>query len=210
MVEFVASYSTAQPVRDQRVLAAMRKVPRHEFVPERLRHMAYADTPLDIGAGQTISQPYIVGFMVQALELKPAEKVLEIGTGSGYQTAILAELGAEVYSVEVMEELERRAEVTLRRLGYGNATIKVGDGNQGWAEHAPYDAIVVACAPERIPPALIEQLREGGRLAIPLGRAPAQLGGQELLIARKTGSGLRELARMPVRFVPMVQAPRQP
>jgi len=143
-----------------------------------------------------------VGFMTQALELQPWYKVLEIGTGSGYQAAILAELAEEIYTMEILPPLALQAEATLGRLGYRNITIKVGDGSQGWPEHAPYDAIIVTCAPERIPQALVDQLREGGRLAIPLGQDSAW-GGQELVVARKTGAGMREEARMPVRFVPM-------
>jgi protein-L-isoaspartate(D-aspartate) O-methyltransferase len=201
MVDQVANYPAEQRVCDPRVLAAMRKVPRHEFVPEDQRPMAYADTPLDIGEGQTISQPYMVGFMTQALELEPEDKVLEIGTGSGYQTAILAELCREVYTIEIVEPLARRAQARLERLGYRNVRAKFGDGVLGWPEHAPFDAIIVTCAPERIPQALVAQLREGGRLAIPLGRDAASV--QELVVQRKTVSGLREVARMPVRFVPM-------
>ena len=207
MVDFVAAYPAEQRVSDPRVLAAMRKVPRHEFVPAGVRHLAYADTPLDIGEGQTISQPYMVGFMTQALELQPADKVLEVGTGSGYQAAILAELAREVYTIEIVETLARRAQATLERLGYRNVRSKAGDGYQGWPEHAPYDAIVVTCAPERIPQALVDQLREGGRLVIPLG--PESPDGQVLVVARKTGAKLREEARMPVRFVPMTGAVRR-
>jgi protein-L-isoaspartate(D-aspartate) O-methyltransferase len=209
MVDFVADYPSAPRVRDARVLAAMRKVPRHEFVPERLRPMAYADAPLDIGEGQTISQPFMVGFMTQALELKPTDKILEIGAGSGYQAAILAELAGEVCTVEILEPLARRAEETLGRLGYREVKIKVGDGYQGWTEHAPYDAVVVTCAPERIPQALVEQLRDGGRLVIPLCPESGSWSGQELVVARKAGAGLREEARMPVRFVPMTGAVRR-
>ena len=203
MVDFVAAYPAAQRVRDPRVLAALRKVPRHEFVPEKLRRMAYADTALDIGEGQTISQPFMVGFMTQELELKPTDKVLEIGTGSGYQAALLAELAGEVYTVEILEPLARRAEATLSRLGCRNVQIKIGDGYQGWPEHAPYDAIIVTCAPELIPQALLEQLRQGRRLVIPLGPESGPLSGQELIVARKIAAGLQEEARMPVRFVPM-------
>jgi protein-L-isoaspartate(D-aspartate) O-methyltransferase len=209
MVDFIAQYPAEQRVCDLRVLAAMRKVPREEFVPETVRHLAYTDTPLDIGEGQTISQPFMVGFMTQALELQTTDKVLEIGSGSGYQAAILAELASEVFTVEIRAPLARQAEATLARLGYRRIQIKVGDGYHGWAEHAPYDAIIATCASERIPPALIEQLRPGGRLTIPLGPGSDDLGGQELIVARKTSAGLREETRMPVRFVPMT-GPRRP
>ena len=207
MVDQIAQYPAEQRVRDPRVLAAMRKVPRHEFVPAGVRHLAYADTPLDIGEGQTISQPYMVGFMTQALELQPENKVLEVGTGSGYQAAILAELAREVYTIEIVETLASQARTTLERLGYRNIRSKAGDGTLGWPEHAPYDAIMVTCAPERIPQALAAQLREGGRLAIPLG---PESRGQELVVLRKTASGLREETRMPVRFVPMTGAVQRP
>jgi protein-L-isoaspartate(D-aspartate) O-methyltransferase len=210
MVDFVAAYPAKPRVRDPRVLAAMRKVPRHEFVPEGLRNMAYADTPLDIGAGQTISQPYMVGFMTQALELQPGYKVLEVGTGSGYQAAILAELAREVYTIEIVDVLARRAETALGRLGYRNIQAKAGDGYLGWPEHAPFDGIIVTCAPERIPQALVDQLREGGRLVIPLGPESGSWSGQELVVARRTGAGLREETRMPVRFVPMTGAAQRP
>ncbi len=200
MVDFVARYPAEHRVDDSRVLDAMRKVPRHEFVPERLRHLAYEDTPLDIGEGQTISQPYMVGFMSQAVALAPGDKVLEIGTGSGYQAALLAELGAQVYTVEIVEPLALRAEETLKRLGYGSVQVRAGDGSRGWPEAAPFDAVIVTCAPERVPQPLVDQLKEGGRLVIPLGPESSP---QELLVARKTGTGLRETARMPVRFVPM-------
>jgi len=209
MVDFVADYPAAPRVRDPRVLAAMRKVPREEFVPQEVRHLACTDAPLDIGEGQTISQPFMVGFMTQALELKATDKVLEIGTGSGYQAAILAELAGEVYTMEILAPLAHRAEATLNRLGYGKVKIKVGDGYPGWPEHAPYDAVIVTCAPERIPQALVEQLREGGRLAIPLGPESGPWSGQELIVARKTAAGLREETRMPVRFVPMTGAARR-
>jgi len=203
MVALAADYSPEQGVRDPRVLAAMRKVPRHEFVPAAARRLAYADMPVDIGWGQTISQPFIVGFMTEALELKPSDKVLEIGTGSGYQAAILAELVREVYTIEIVEPLARRAEAALRRLGYRNVRVRVGDGYRGWPEAAPFDAVIVTCAPERIPQPLVEQLREGGRMVIPVGPEPGLIGGQALILVRKTREGLREERRMDVRFVPM-------
>lgn len=210
MVDFVADYPAEPRVSDPRVLAAMRKVPREEFLPPAVRHLAYADAPVDIGEAQTISQPFMVGYMTQALELKPADRVLEIGTGSGYQAAILAELAGEVYTVEILQALALRAEATLGRLGCRNVSIKVGDGFQGWAEHAPYDAVILTCAPERIPQALVDQLRQGGRLVIPLGPESGPLSGQELIVARKSGAGMSEETRMPVRFVPMTGVVRRP
>lgn len=212
MVELAAHYRPDCRVSDPRVLAAMRKVPRHEFLPADLRQLAYADRPVDIGAGQTISQPFIVGFMTEALELQPADRVLEVGTGSGYQAAILAELAREVYTIEILEPLARQAESVLRGLGYRNVQVRTGDGYWGWPEHAPYDAIVVTCAPEHIPHALEEQLGEGGRLVIPRGPESGLAAGlgQVLVVARRTSEGLREERRMPVRFVPMTGAARTP
>src|SRR6266496_5499088 len=156
-------------VRDERVLAATSKVPREEFVPQDSRAASYTDQPLPIGYGQTISQPYIVAFMTEQLHPSSGDRVLEIGTGSGYQAAVLAELVAEVYSIEIIEPLAKSAEATLQRLGYKNVHTKVGDGYAGWPEEAPFDAIIVTCAPRKIPAPLIEQLKEGGRMVIPLG-----------------------------------------
>jgi protein-L-isoaspartate(D-aspartate) O-methyltransferase len=188
-------------VKDPRVLAAMRKVPRHEFVPAEFRHRAYEDTPLPIGEGQTISQPYIVAFMSEQLHLNPTDRVLEIGTGCGYQTAVLAELVAEVYSVEILSPLAQRAWRTLERLGYRNVHLRRGDGYNGWAEHAPYDAIIVTCAPPAIPPPLADQLKEGGTLVIPLGDHSSQ----QLHLLRKIGGKLRRVTTIPVLFVPMTR-----
>ena len=188
-------------VNDPDVIKAMRKVPRHLFVPQKNRAFSYADHPLPIGEGQTISQPYIVAFMTEALKLKPGEKVLEIGTGSGYQAAILAELINEVYSIEIIEALGKRAQETLRTLGYMNVHIKIGDGHKGWPQKAPFDAIIVTCAPERIPRPLVEQLKEGGRMIIPVGRKGAV---QRLVRAVKRGGQLKTEEVMRVRFVPMV------
>ncbi|HAM35698.1 MAG TPA: protein-L-isoaspartate(D-aspartate) O-methyltransferase [Elusimicrobia bacterium] len=210
MVDLIADYSSEHKVRDPRVLAAMFKVPRHEFVPEELRHLAYSDRPLDIGEGQTISQPFMVGFMTELLQLKPTDKVLEIGTGSGYQAAILAELARKVYTVEIVPTLARRAEETLRRLGYGNVAVRVGDGYKGWPEHAPFDAAIVTCAPDHIPKPIVDQLREGGRLVIPVGLESGLLAGQDLILARKTKTGLSQQIRMDVRFVPMTGEARRP
>ena len=187
-------------VRDERVLRAMVNTPRHEFVPRNLRPDAYEDRPLPIGLGQTISQPYIVAFMTEHLRPEPHERVLEIGTGSGYQAAILAPLVKEVYTIEIVEGLATSAEETLARLGYGNVHVRHGDGYQGWPEQAPFDAIIVTCAPERVPQPLIDQLKEGGRMMIPVG---PEGGRQELILLEKTGARVERKSVMPVRFVPM-------
>ena len=162
-------------IHDERVLAVMSKVPREEFVPQDVRAESYTDGPLPIGHGQTISQPYIVAFMTEQLRLAPGDRVLEIGTGSGYQAAILAELVAEVNSIEIIEPLAKTAEVTLQRLGYKNVNVKGGDGYKGWPDHAPFDAIIVTCAPDRVPQSLTEQLRDGGRMIIPGPRLFGQI-----------------------------------
>lgn len=188
----------AQGVRDPRVLAAIRKVPRDNFVPSDVRTMAYADTPLPIGFGQTISQPYVVAFMSEALELKPEDRVLEIGTGSGYQAAVLSLLAREVYSIEIVQSLAQQAEERLKNLGYANVHIRAGDGYRGWPEAAPFDAIIVTAAPDHIPQALVDQLREGGRLVLPLGRYE-----QDLIRIRRTPKGTTRESLLPVRFVPM-------
>ena len=192
----------AAPGRDitnARVLAAMRKVPRHEFVPESVRKQAYADFPLPIGHSQTISQPFIVAFMTEQLDPQPGERVLEIGTGSGYQAAILAEMGATVYTIEIVEPLAKRASEDLKRLGYTNVLTRAGDGHRGWPEAAPFDAIIVTCAPEKVPAALKEQLKDGGRMIIPVGGR----WNQELILLRKRGEQLVEKTVLPVLFVPM-------
>jgi protein-L-isoaspartate(D-aspartate) O-methyltransferase len=181
------------------VLAAMSKVPREEFVPADERAAAYTDNPLPIGYDQTISQPYIVAFMTEQLHPKPSDRVLEIGTGSGYQAAILAELVAEVYTIEIAGPLARNAEATLVHLGYKNVRMKVGDGYKGWPENAPFDAITVTCAPDRVPRPLTDQLKEGGRMIIPVGDRFAQ----ELYLLEKKNGQLKESAVLPVRFVPM-------
>lgn len=196
----------ARDVTDRRVLAAMRAVPRHEFVPEAMVPHAYADSPLPIGHGQTISQPYIVALMTQHAGLRPEGRVLEIGTGSGYQAAVLAEVAKEVYSIEIVEPLAAEAERTLRRLGYERIRLRRGDGYRGWPEAAPFDAIVVTAAPATVPPPLLEQLAPGGRLVIPVGR-----GVQELEVHRRTPDGIRVERIAPVRFVPMTgEAQRTP
>lgn len=185
-------------IRDKRVIEAMLKVPRHLFVPEDMREYAYDDSPLPIGRGQTISQPYIVALMTELLAIGPDSKVLEIGTGSGYQTAILAEIAGEVYTVEIIEELHRRAVELLRSLGYANVHAKCDDGYFGWEEHAPYDGIMVTAAPRRIPEPLVEQLKIGGRMVIPVGDLY-----QDLILVKKTEKGTIQQAITGVRFVPM-------
>jgi len=190
-------------VTNTTVLAAMRKVPRHEFVPEFARPHAYDDRPLPIGEGQTISQPYIVALMTDLARLKPGERVLEVGTGSGYQAAVLAEVGAEVYTIEILEPLARSAAARLKRLGYEKVEVKAGDGYLGWKEHAPFDAILVTAAAEPVPPPLIEQLKPGGRLVMPLGQ-PWET--QVLVVIEKDASGKTRTRRIaPVVFVPLTR-----
>lgn len=193
----------ARGIRDPRVLDAMTRVPRHLFVPDSDRDEAYGDHPLPIGHGQTISQPYIVAFMTEALRLEPSHRVLEIGTGSGYQAAILSELAGEVFTIEIIEALAARARKTLTDAGYRNVTVRPGNGYLGWPEHAPYDRIMVTAAPDEVPPALVEQLKVDGLMAIPVGT-----GLQELRILRRTPNGMDTLATLPVRFVPMTGKPR--
>ena len=187
-------------IRNPRVLEAMRSVKRHRFVPEQYQHMAYSDRPLPIGHKQTISQPYIVALMTDYLNLKAGEKVLEIGTGSGYQAAVLAEMSDEVYSVEIVEALAHRARNTLNELGYDNVHIHIGDGYKGWQEHAPYDAIIVTASPTDIPPPLKAQLAEGGRMVIPVGGPVFQ----KLVLLRKKDGKLKQTDVTSVRFVPMI------
>lgn len=197
-------WGTRTPVRDKRVLDAMRRVPRHEFVPANVRSQAYADRPLPIGYGQTISQPYIVGFMTELLEVGEDAVALEIGTGSGYQAAVLSPMIKEVYSIEIIPELEERARGALERLDYDNVKTKAGDGYHGWPEHAPYDAIIVTAAASHIPPPLVEQLKPGGRMVIPVG-PPGQV--QHLMVVEKEEDGsIRQRSVMPVRFVPLTRA----
>ncbi len=190
----------ARGIRDSKVLEAMAKVPRHEFVPEAYRDMAYSDTPLPIGEGQTISQPYIVALMTEALELNLGDRVLEVGTGSGYHAAVLSEIAKEVYAIEIIESLGRTAEERLKRLGYKNVKVRIGDGYLGWQEYAPFDAIIVTCAPEHIPQPLVEQLAEGGRMVIPVGEEDRI---QTLFLLKKEEGEIRQKALIPVRFVPM-------
>jgi len=195
----VETQIVARGVRDPRVLAAMRKVPRHLFVDPAQRAEAYEDHPLPIPGNQTISQPYIVALMTELLELEPSSRVLEIGTGSGYQSAVLAELADEVYTIEIVPELARLAASRLKELGYDNVTVKEGDGYRGWPEHAPFDAVIVTAAPERIPQPLLDQLAPGGIMVIPVGGFF-----QELKVFRKSADGrITEKDILPVRFVPM-------
>jgi len=193
-------------IRDKEVLVAMKTVPRHFFIPEKYRdtYDAYGDHPGPIGYGQTISQPYIVAYMTERLDLNPGEKVLEIGTGSGYQAAVLAALGAEVYSIEIVPELAEHARTVLSDQGIKNIHLLTGDGYKGWPEHAPFDAIIVTCGPEKIPRDLVEQLRDGGRMILPLGDRFHQ----RLVICRKKDGEVVVEEDLPVRFVPMVHENR--
>lgn len=191
----------ARGIADPLVLDAMRRVERHRFVPTHERELAYGDHPVDIGFGQTISQPYIVAYMTAALAIGRDAKVLEIGTGSAYQTAVLAEIAREVYSIEVVREHAARAAQLLEELGYSNVHVRHGDGYSGWPEAAPFDGIIVTAAPDHVPPPLVDQLRLGGRLVVPIGVAY-----QDLLVLTRTESGLREEDRLAVRFVPLVRS----
>ena len=195
----VADQIAARGVRDSRVLAAMRKVPRHEFVPAELAARAHHDSPLPIGYAQTISQPYIVAFMTEQLELDGDEKVLEIGTGSGYQAAVLGELVKQVHTIEIVEPLARQSRELLAQQGYANIAVRAGDGYRGWPEEAPFDAILLTAAPPEIPQPLIDQLAIGGRLVAPVGRW-----NQELVLIRRDENGLHREKLIGVRFVPMV------
>ena len=196
MVETLKRYG----VRDERIIAAMGAVRRDRYIPPAHRRSdAYGDHPVSIGYGQTISQPFIVAYMTWKMDLEPGEKVLEIGTGSGYQAAILAELGLQVYSIEIVPELAQHARAALAAEGYASVQVLTGDGYKGWPEHAPFDAIIVTCAPADIPAALVDQLRDGGRMIVPVGRAH-----QRLVILRKQGPRIIQEADLSVRFVPMV------
>jgi protein-L-isoaspartate(D-aspartate) O-methyltransferase len=202
--QMVAQQIAARGVRDERTLAAMRKVPRHLFVPAEVAGQAYADHPLPIGHGQTISQPYIVGFMTEALDLDDDETVLEVGTGSGYQAAVLAEIVARVYTIEIVAPLAEESRTRLRDLGYSNVEVRAGDGYRGWPEAAPFDAIIVTAAAPRIPEPLMEQLAEGGRLVLPVGDE-----WQELVVVTRRGDRFEKKRVLPVRFVPMTGEVRQ-
>jgi protein-L-isoaspartate(D-aspartate) O-methyltransferase len=191
----------ARDIDDARVLAAMRKVPRHRFVPETERRYAYSDTPLPIGEGQTISQPYMVALMTQLAHPKPGDIALEIGTGSGYQAAVLAELVEHVYTIELEPKLAATAQRVLSELGYTNVTTRIGDGYAGWQEHAPFDVIIVTAAPDHVPQPLLDQLKPGGRMVVPIGPVRST---QQLQLIEKTPSGdLRTRTLAPVRFVPL-------
>jgi len=199
-MEMINEQIIARGIKDKRVLNAMLKVERHKFVPLYLKRFAYRDGPLPIGMGQTISQPYIVALMTELLELKGKEKVLEIGTGSGYQAAILGELAKEVYTIEILQPLAKQAETLLKNLGYKNIKVKCGDGFLGWPEYAPFDAIIVTCAPDKIPEKLLEQLKIGGKMVIPVGTKY-----QELKLIIKEKDKIKVKSIIPVRFVPMIK-----
>ena len=190
---------TDRNISDKRVLAAMASVPRHKFVPRLLRTEAYGDHPLPIGYGQTISQPFMVAFMTEQLAPRNTDRVLEIGTGSGYQAAVLAGLVSEVYSIEIIEPLGKHAAETLKNLGYDNVHVRIGDGYEGWPEAAPFDSIIVTCAPEQVPEPLVAQLKEGGRMIIPVGPG----GNQLLYVLEKRAGKIQSNAVLPVLFVPM-------
>ena len=189
----------ARDIADRRVLSAMEQVPRHLFVPEEVRGRAYSDHPLPIGAGQTISQPYIVGLMTQLLEVRPGDRILEIGTGSGYQAAVLSRVASQVYTIEIVKPLGEQAERTLSRLGYSNIHTRIGDGYQGWPEAAPFDGIIVTAAPSEVPKPLLDQLAVGGNLVVPVGDSWQDL---KVYTKQKDGS-FRQRKVLPVRFVPM-------
>jgi protein-L-isoaspartate(D-aspartate) O-methyltransferase len=196
--EMVEKQLISRGIQDSRLIQAMLKIPRHMFVPEDLRESAYGDNPIPIGMDQTISQPYIVALMTELLRLKEGEKVLEVGTGSGYQTAILAEMGCEVYTIEILEPLLDKARKTLESLGYDNIRYRTGDGYKGWEEFSPFDAIIVTAAPDHIPQPLIDQLKINGRMIIPVGDLY-----QELVLIKKKEKGVDMKTITPVRFVPM-------
>lgn len=197
--KMVETQIVSRGIEDPRLLEILRRLPRHLYVPEDRRDEAYQDEPLAIGEGQTISQPYIVAYMTEVLKLGGGERVLEVGTGSGYQTAVLAEMAAEVFSVELIEKLSHRARETLTGLGYENIRFRVGDGSRGWPECAPYDGIIVTAAAEQVPSALPSQLKDGGRLILPVGT-----GAQVLVLIVRRGEGFLRSELLPVRFVPLV------
>lgn len=201
--QMVKQQIAARGIDHQQTLDAMRKVQRHRLVPEKVQQYAYDDTPLPIGMEQTISQPFIVAFMTQAIKPEPGMKVLEIGTGSGYQAAVLAEIVDEVYTIETVEPLAKRAKSKLDEMGYKNIHCKVGDGFHGWEEHAPFDAIIVTAAPEKIPPKLLSQLKEGGKMVIPVGKSSNQ---QLRLIEKGKNGKIKTRNIMPVRFVPFTRS----
>jgi len=200
LVDVLAS----QGISDERVLAAMRQVERHRFVPLPLRHRAYENRPLPIGQGQTISQPYVVAYMTEMLQLEPTDRVLEVGTGSGYQAAVLATLAHRVYSIEIVPQLAERATADLAEAGYENIETRVGDGYQGWPDEAPFDAIIVTAAPDHIPQPLVDQLAVGARLVIPVGDNY-----QYITLIERTAEGVQTTRDLPVRFVPMTGEAQQ-
>ncbi len=200
MVETHFSGRDREPVKRKEVLAAMGEVERHRFMPESVRHLAYEDRAVPIGHEQTISQPYIVALMAAQLDPQPGDRVLEVGTGSGYQAAVLAELVAEVYTIEIVEPLAGRAKAALKAAGHENVHTRLGDGYQGWPEKAPFDAIMVTCAPDHVPQPLVDQLKEGGRMIIPVGETMRV---QELYFLEKRDGELHRTKVLPVRFVPM-------
>ena len=202
--KMVATQLEARDIQAPRVLTAMRHVPRHAFVPAHGQPVAYSDHPIRIGKGQTISQPYIVAYMTQALRLQPIDRVLEVGTGSGYQAAVLAEVVQSVYTIEILPELAKSARSVLNSLGYKNIQYRVGDGYSGWAEGAPFDAIIVTAAPGHVPQPLLDQLAIGGRLIIPVGKNQ-----QALMLIERTSKGFKETRLLPVRFVPMTGKAQQ-
>ena len=204
-LRMVSEQIEARGVRAPEVLDAMRAVPRHLFVPAESRDAAYNDGPLPIGHGQTISQPFVVAFMSDAARIRPGDRVLEIGTGSGYQAAVLAALGAHVFSIEIVPDLAERARLALAAAGAARVVVRTGDGTHGWPEEAPFDAILATAAPERIPQALLDQLRDGGRLIIPVGA-----GSQDLVRVTRRGDGFERESLLPVRFVPMTGDARRP
>ncbi len=203
--QMVTSQIESRGIKNPLVLRAMKKVPRHLFLADDLRDLAYTDGPLPIGNEQTISQPYIVALMTELLNLKGGEKILEIGTGSGYQAAVLSEICSQIYSVEIVEPLALKADETLKRLGYKNVEVKVGDGYQGWEEHAPFDGIIGAAAPDHIPQPLYDQLKMGAHLVLPVGN-----GNQDLMVITKTVEGMKKETVIPVRFVRMTGEAENP
>jgi protein-L-isoaspartate(D-aspartate) O-methyltransferase len=196
--EMVEMQLISRGIKDPNVIKAMLKIPRHKFIPEELRGLSYNDAPVPIGMDQTISQPYIVALMTELLNLREKEKVLEVGTGSGYQAAILAEIGCEVYTIEIIKSLSVSAQKMIKGLGYQNVHFKIGDGYRGWSEHSPFDAIIVSAAPQHTPQPLIDQLKVNGRMVIPIGDIY-----QELMLIHKTQKGIEKTDVTPVRFVPM-------
>ena len=200
--QMVEGQIRSRGIKDDDVIRAMLKVPRHKFVPQGLEKHAYKDSPLSIGLGQTISQPYIVAYMTDAADLSNDDKVLEIGTGSGYQAAILGEIAKEVYTIEIVPELAERSANVLSQLGYKNVFAKHGNGYLGWPEHAPFDAIIVTAAPDEIPQALVDQLAVGGKMVVPVGTT-----NQEMVIISKSRKGVTKKKTIPVRFVPMTGKP---